>query len=479
MSQVYVALFKIKNESFDKNRFGLSDNEFLLDVISGFSFSKNINTTTQPVLDGTHRMTNVSREPGSLRIEALIGEHHFAYGERKPYIKPTQTRGKKGQDFSTPPQTVPRTIVIQQLLEYLRDEAIFLDIYAQNGKMIYRDYILKQISYSQENIDALRVTLNFEEVLMFENPFFDLKDEIDSSDQKTLTNSQVMADIKFVEPKSGSQEDIQRAITSMVYNLPRHARAIIGAPLEKSGAYPVDYELERYMVSADEYGDADLKIAFDQSWDKPVNIAVDTKKNSLTSYLDSAEGNFTGAYPYIIFNFSAKLGSYTQWTSTGVGNPVFYISGRYKIRLLTTSGKGYTLLSEKEVSGSRPHPAAELMKKKFSGDKFFVKGGSHYVLDRESKAVRAQEKGWSFLRPVKENKWSTVVNLLGDDSLGYLYNATFSTHGTRLLYSKSTYLMYMNFIWIHPVYWQKIKERLQFWVDQSPGIITLDRKLTD
>ena len=42
MSQVYVALFKIKNESFDKNRFGLSDNEFLLDVISGFSFSKNI-----------------------------------------------------------------------------------------------------------------------------------------------------------------------------------------------------------------------------------------------------------------------------------------------------------------------------------------------------------------------------------------------------------------------------------------------------
>ena len=304
MSQVYVALFKIKNESFDKNRFGLSDNEFLLDVISGFSFSKNINTTTQPVLDGTHRMTNVSREPGSLRIEALIGEHHFAYGERKPYIKPTQTRGKKGQDFSTPLQTVPRTIVIQQLLEYLRDEAIFLDIYAQNGKMIYRDYILKQISYSQENIDALRVTLNFEEVLMFENPFFDLKDEIDSSDQKTLTNSQVMADIKFVEPKSGSQEDIQRAITSMVYNLPRHARAIIGAPLEKSGAYPVDYALERYMVSADEYGDADLKIVYDQSWDKPVNIAVDTRKNSLTAYLERGGEGFRDAYPYIIFNFA-------------------------------------------------------------------------------------------------------------------------------------------------------------------------------
>ena len=94
----------------------------------------------------------------------------------------------------------------------MRDEAIFLDIYAQNGKMIYRDYILKQINYSQENIDALRVTLNFEEVLMFENPFFDLKDEIDSSDQKTLTNSQVMADIKFVEPKSSSQEDIQLSL---------------------------------------------------------------------------------------------------------------------------------------------------------------------------------------------------------------------------------------------------------------------------
>ena len=88
-------------------------------------------------------------------------------------------------------------------------------------------------------------------------------------------------------------------------------------------------------------------------------------------------------------------------------------------------------------------------------------------------------KGWSFLRPVEGGKWSTVVNLLDVDTLGYLYNATFSTHGTRLLYSKSTYLMYMNFIWIHPVYWQKIKERLQFWVDQSPGIITLDRKLTN
>ncbi len=478
MSQVYVALFKIKNESFDKNRFGLSDNEFLLDVISGFSFSKNINTTTQPVLDGTQRMTNVSREPGSLRIEALIGEHHVYSGERKPYIKPTQTRGKKGQDFSTPPQTVPRTIVIQQLLEYLRDEAIFLDIYAQNGKMIYRDYILKQINYSQENIDALRVTLNFEEVLMFENPFFDLKDEIDSSDQKTLTNSQVMADIKFVEPKSGSQEDIQRAITSMVYNLPRHARAIIGAPLEKSGAYPVDYALERYMVSADEYGDADLKIVYDQSWDKPVNIAVDTRKNSLTPYLERGGEGFRDAYPYIIFNFSVTKNRYLQGGS-GTSTWVEYLSGRYKIRLLTTSGKGYTLLSEKEVSGSRPHPAVELMKKKFSGDKFFVKGGSHYVLDHQREAVRAQEKGWSFLRPVEGGKWSTVVNLLDIDTLGYLYNATFSTHGLRTLYSKSTYLMYMNFIWIHPVYWQKIKERLQFWVDQSPGIITLDRKLTD
>ncbi|MCK9482110.1 MAG: hypothetical protein M0R38_10180 [Bacteroidia bacterium] len=470
-----MALFKIKNESFDKNRFGLSDNEFLLDVISGFSFSKNINTTTQPVLDGSQRMTNVSREPGSLRIEGLIGEHHFARGERKPYINPTQTRGKKGQGFSTLSQTVPRTVVIQQLLEYLRDEAIFLDIYAQNGKMIYRNYILKQINYSQENIDALRVSLNFEEVLMFENPFFDLKDETDSSDQKTLTNSQVTADIKFVEPKSSSQEDIQRAIANMVYKLPSHARAIIGAPLEKSGAYNVDYELKRYMVKANENGEADLKIAHDQSWDKPVNITVTTTKNTLTSYLDRTGENFIDAHPHIVFNFSARK----ETERVGTHNtPRDYLVGGYKIWLFFSSDKGDTLLSKKEAYGRHPHPAAELMKKKFSGDKFFVSGGSHYVLDEESKAVRAQEKGWSFLRPVKEDKWGTVVNLLGDDSLGYLYNATFSTHGFRFLLNYSTYLMYMNFIWIHPVYWQKIKERLQLWVNESRAI-TLDRKLTN
>lgn len=494
---MYIALIKIKNESFPYELFGLDRSEFLLDITSNISFSKNVNTTRQPVLDGSVRIDNTSREPGKLSVRGMIGEHHVpGPNEGEPYIKPITSRKSrhsapeslrlssvtKANSFfnknvygipneAQPAQrNKPRTLVLQELLEYLRDNALILDIYAQNGRVVYKNYILTNIGVDQTMIDALEVTLSFEEVLLFSLPSKETPEGSPSGSDETITKTKVLSGIKFTEPRKSDAGSISEAIANMVWSLPKNARAIVNPPHNKSGVRSADVESKLFNKYIREPG-------FSGQW-----VASNGPFDPKLGDLGLCRAQFDNLAP-IGENLQRKIRFAVEFFFEPEGQDPLYPDCKQCTTKQVHVSWALTDISDRPITLARKNMDKRrafnsMLLKAYNGEIFRIKkaGYSAFVIDHKDRGRSAQSKGWSFLRETKNGNWARLPNLLGDDSLGYLYNASYGTHGARPFGDSQpyTYNYYYGFIWIHPLYWSYIKDIITQWVYSTNGTVKLE-----
>lgn len=460
---IYIALFEIKNESFVPEEFGLTSNQFTLDIVTDNSESKNINTTAQPVLDGTTRIDNISREPGAVNISGVIAEHHFASADN-PYVNvrprvsnPTLTRNNMARRVVTEQS---RLVLQKKLLEHIRDQALFLDIYMQNGDIVLKNYVLKRVSFTQDKIDLLKVSLSLEEVLLFQNPFTFMLSGDFAYETSETTYRNIYNSINFT-PANTSREAVEEAVANVVANLPKSARFIAGDAESYGGARAVDARLPYIEVNQDSNGRLTLKIS-DYNLEKAGGL-VNSAPNSLKPV------GTLNKTPIDLF-LGAPI--YTKNEIIN-GKPYSTLNGTYHILLkaLLVEKTGYVNVQD----SSGQDDLAIMMRKDWSGQEFGT-SGSKYVIDNQDNFRRAQEKGWSFLRQTKNNTWKLLPNLLSYSSFGYIYNATFATHGFRVG-EVGDYKMYFTLTWIHPLYWKAITEKIQAWADLNANTFILEERI--
>ena len=460
---IYIALFEIKNPSFDPAEFGLSGRQFTLDIIKDNSLSKNINTTAQPVLDGTTRIDNISREPGNISINGMIAEHHFA-NNTNPYIEPRPRLNtpiiRRKKDISLQ-GTASRLVVQKNLLEYLRDNAIFLDVYMQNGDVVFRNYVLKRVSFTQDQIGVMGVSLALEEVLMFKEPNnFIINSSIIQGSQD-VTYRDVYNSIVF-EPASNSREDLEAAVAKLIANLPAGARFVVGGA--ESNGWAVDKYLAPLPVT--------VQVTLDATY-----MHISDAKNSRILNASSDQGSLFKIGAKRDQDINIEVG-YVVGTTVGAGETVnsSLTYGNYNYIIYGKDGKiiqktgNFNYTSTPQPS-SYAYSIANMMKKNWAGHEFAT-AGSQFVLDHYNSFKRAQEKGWSFLRETKSSGWKLLPNLLSNPANGYLFNATFATHGFRLGES-GDYKLYYTLIWIHPLFWEAARAKIQNWSDLTSNSFTL------
>ena len=106
----HITLIRIKNEDFDYTKYGLENNYFTIDISQTLNYTKNVGFTQYALLDGTTRVDNISREPGSVSFQGVLGEIR-AGGKDENFVKSTLSKTRLQNQMD--------------LLEALRDEAIF------------------------------------------------------------------------------------------------------------------------------------------------------------------------------------------------------------------------------------------------------------------------------------------------------------------------------------------------------------------
>lgn len=495
---MYLVLFEIKNEDFKPENFGLTTNMFSIDITKSISDNKNIQTTSQPVLDGTTRLENISREPGNFSLSGTIADHHFYYGDnQKLFVKPTKIY------FTNPVQgqlqlfkTKSRLVIQKELLEYLRDNAIFLDIYTNNGEIIYNDYIIKSLSFSQDRFGAITVNIGLEQVLMFDMPstIDETGNIVGTGEQENLSFQNIFANIIF-NPNSFLPETVYDACAGLIMGLPRNARFIAGAN-ESNGRTGIDQTFSVLNVDYSAYGfRSNQKVNKEvlkshEMWSKDkdnfkqIEIVRDKFRDVITSDSDSSR-------KYVEQKMQVRI------NNKQAGNTPL-LDSEEPIAL----DRNKNITTYYGLSNWTTNNALTMLKKSFGNPEFEISktGYSVLVIENQNKFYQAQAKGWSFLRETEtisdktkeaflaqtygsnRSKWPVVYDVypnLINDKYGYLFNATFGTHGFRLVGEAfgGNYKLYHTLIYIIPEYWQVIKQILQSVSDSQTSPFHLGRRI--
>lgn len=422
----HLIVIRIKNSDFDYTKYGLKNSYFSIDISNSFSYSKNIGVTQYALLDGTTRVENISREPATFNLQGLLGEVR-AGGSPENFVYATAEKNRLQNQMD--------------LLEALRDQAIFLDMITD--ERTYKNCIITGLSFGKTRIGQIDAQINIREIIVF-------GDEITTT---TTTSSYDITDyeqglildefeMNAITDDEDLVNELYRIMTSSTLSTPF---IILLGPVDSNP----DAVLPTYSFT---------KKA--TSLALPVNIGnvvVASDTNALTIKMDAAE-IMTGAVAggnYLHVTMPQKALGSNLYKTRITKNSL----GQYEYMQTPDSFVHVRLLNNDEAVYSAQK--GELLKTPLYSD---MVNGIHYLSTAGSPAdiIASDKYGVCFIRKQKNNRYSLVPNILGNDSRGFLYVATFEKA------EGSVFKLYPILVYIQPRAWESIKTELKrVWAEST------------
>lgn len=415
----HLALIKIKNSEFDYARYGLKNNYFSIDITNSFNYSKNVGVTQYALLDGTVRIDNISREPANFTLQGLLGE----------------VRGGNTSDAFVY-ATVEKNRLQNQmdLLEAIRDQATFIDIITE--ERAYKNCIITGINFGKNRSGQIDALLNIREIIVFGDEI-NVTPNITENGMSDYDQGLILDFFAFqnMTNDEGLVNEIYRVITSSTLSNPF---IITMGPIDSNPDVVIpSYSLIKKTTTKSLPTIAGASI-----------IAADT--NKLLTSATGAEiitGNIAGGN-YLHLTFPPKQKNENLYATQITKNPL----GQYDYVSVPSTYVHIRLLNNNETLYSVQK--GEILKSPAYSD---IVNGVHYLntAGSNSDIIATDKYGLCFIRKQRYNTYIALPNLLGNESRGYLYCATFEKT------VDSTTKLYPMLVYIQPRAWQKIKYELK------------------
>ena len=415
----HLAVIRIKNSDFNYIKYGLKNNYFSIDVSNSLSYSKNIGITQYALLDGTTRVDNISREPASINLQGLLGEIRGG-GSPENFVYGTVEKNRLQNQMD--------------LLEALRDRAIFLDIITD--ERTYRNYVLKGLSFGKNKFGQVDAQLTLQEVIVFGDDITSISTNNDANipdyeQGLILDNFQ----LNNINTDQELVDEIYRILTASTITTPF---VISLGPISINP----DVVMPHYSYMSAPTG-SNMPTVVGRS------ITV-SDTNKVVTKIDASEiisGPVAGGNSLHIT--LPKKNRYDSLYKTRITrNP----SNHYDFAYLANSEVHIRLLNGNNALYSVQK--GEVLKRPTYSD---IVNGIHYlnVSGTSADIISSDKFAMCFVRKQKNNKYTVVPNLLGDSSKGFLFISTFE----KAL--DNSYELYPSVIYIHPRAWEKIISELQ------------------
>lgn len=401
----HLALFKIKDPTFDYTRYGLSDVFFSLDVVRNISPSKNTTVTSYPVLDGTTRADNISEEKGTFNLTGVLTDIHHA-PDKTNFVKSTSN--------------VSRVSVQIALLKALRTNAVFLDIITEDE--VFKDYVLTGISYGKESFGTVNVSLSFTEIIMFGDDIdirdlsdrYQIPDPLGDIETERFRARAMNSDIDLIR-------ECNRIVTTSDLRTP-HIH-IIGSPEMNADVLIEPIKYKRFQRKLTSFGNV-----FKYTTEAAVFSENTPARRIVTGVTD--RNYFLDIEIPLLKKDGIVIPKIPDVHSPRLNNIILPLTSLYdvKISLKQYHETGYRTLY---TFNSRDL----IIPAKFS----FITNGIHpltnvltydanglsndYIADYSN--IKGYEYGLSFMRKTTLDTYKVFPNLLRDKSLGYLYAASY------------------------------------------------------
>lgn len=422
----HITIIRIKNSDFDYTKYGLKNNYFSLDVTTNIGYSKNTGTTQYAVLDGTTRLDNISKQPGDITLQGLLGElragnnpEHFAYN--------TAERNRLQNQMD--------------LLEALRDQAIFVDFITD--ERTYRNYIITGCTFGKSAIGKIDANITSREAILF-------GDDVNFSTNNALLyisdyekeNILSKFTMNSIESDDGLIDETNRIITGSILSSP--FITVLGPIGNNPDVVIPTYTFKKYTT----------KTTLPTSAGASVTV---TDTTVVTNNNPAAE----------IYTGVVADGNYLQLTIPLIPKDTFLYS--QKIRRNSDGSYNYSNIGKYRLDIALKNNnenlysfgTTDLLKTPLYSD---IVNGIHSlsVVGSNSDIISSARFGLNFIRKQKNDNYTIKPNLLGGtNNRGYLYNATYETP-----FASSTILSPM-LVYIHPEAWTKIKRELYRVWDES------------
>lgn len=414
----YLSLIKIKNKDFDFAKYGLKSNYFTIDISQSVNYSRGVGFTQYAVLDGTTRIDNISKEPSSITLQGKLGEVR-AGGTHENYVQATISKTRLQNQMD--------------LLEALRDQAIFLDIITDERS--YRDHLIQSLSYGKNKFDEIDVSLTIKEVITF-------GDEIDvqATEQNrpvSLYEQTLLLD-RFEMRPINNDSDLVGETNRMILN------SVLSSPfIITLGSVDINADI---IFPAVNYVKRTSRFVFPNNVNvKTVDDTNEVLNNVIAGELISGpviEGNYLLVSTPVVRKGTNLYR--TQLVKQATGKVDEYPVAKTYINIKIMNGKN-TVYSVNQGS--------VLMEPKYSN----ISNGIHPLDYSGSNGdlISSARFGINFIRKLKYNRYTLAPNLLGLDSRGYLYNASYE------IKVGSNSRLQPTLVYIHPLAWKRIKEELK------------------
>jgi hypothetical protein len=428
-----IVLFKIKDSTFDLSTYGLTDRYFRMDVTKNISSSKSVKFTEYPLVDGTTRIDTVSKAPGTLNFQGEIGEL-FSSPNYTHSIKTSLNGGKSRIELSI------------ELLETLRDEAIVLDVLTE-GKTFY-NYLIESVNFTFEKFGVSTVNFTLKEFIAFEDQFEGIEEEttVDSS----LTNDLFLRNLVVDNFKT------EEEMAQVIYNTISDTNASAGFAIRfGSSDINPDVFIKPITVSNIPY----VQKVSGNSIYMPTVVKSKLNMQILTSgavkgnlqvkiEIDQIEeGNFTNDDNVRVAPFGFRV--YNETPRYNVSITLFTVSQGENV-VLHNIGTTDFMISPKFSNVDKCFNPLE-NKVTFENDPIITYGN-----------VPGRLFATSFLRKFNGGlfgggvQYKAVPNLLQHADQGYLYPTFYYSRIPR----SSDYRLNIGFVYLHPEFAYKIKERI-------------------
>ena len=456
-----IVLFRIKDTEFDFTPYGLEDRYFRIDVTDNINASKSVKFTEYPLIDGTTRIDTVSRAPGTLSFQGKIGD---------VFSSPDYTHTIKSSGGKT------RMQLSIELLETLRDNAVVLDVLTQSKT--FENYLIESVSFTNERFGVNTVNFTLREFIAFGDDLSDIVEDVEP-DETEVAEFQVNSLVtnNFTNDREMINE-IYRLITqpdlSPAYVI-RFGSSDINPDVFvnpiKIDSFPY---IEREKTSTSGYYSA-YKFTY-----YPTMVSQDLDMQVLTSGI-------------VKDNLKIKLeiekisaGSFTEKDSIVLENRLTYQvqefteTPKYNVRV--------QMFKKSEGEEVPLHPPINLedvmVSPRFSNvDKCFNPFETVPTIDNDPITKYGTTPGHyhatNFLRKFNKGllgggiEYKAVPNLLQNSDQGYMYpifyySKTLSAIPGSNRGTKETLYLNIGFVYLHPAYSNKIKQRFIEDADKYP-----------
>lgn len=446
-----IVLFKIKNTDFDFTPYGLTDRYFRIDVTDNINASKSVKFTEYPLIDGTTRIDTVSRAPGTLNFQGKIGD---------VFSSPDYTHTIKSSGGKT------RMQLSIELLETLRDNAIVLDVLTQSKT--FENYLIETVSFTNERFGVNTVNFSLREFIAFGDDLSDIEETIEPDDTlvaeyqvSTLGTNNFTTDQEMINEiyRLVTHPDISPNfvirfgsldINPDVFVKPIEIENLPYIEREESSTvnnFPI-YEINYYPTKVSQ--DLDMQVLTSGVVKDNLKIKLEIDKISTGSFVEEDEIKIINTYRYNVRQL--------------VETP------KYNIRV--------QMFKRSEGEDKPLHPPINLedvmVSPRFTNvDKCFNPFEKTATIDNDPITKYGTTTGYyhaiNFLRKFdgglfEGTRYKAVPNLLQNSDQGYMYPIFYYSKvlsaipGTNRGIKEKLYLN-IGFVYLHPAYANKIKER--------------------